>query len=736
MSQIFVCHRVNTISELKNIPKQYGVEVDLRDNNYGSIYMAHDPYKNGESFDEYLNYFSHNFIILNIKSEGIEYQVRQLLQKHNVSRYFFLDSSFPMIHKLIHMNESKIAIRMSEHESIHTVLSLKDKIEWVWLDCFTRIPINYNDYLLLKKNRIKICVVSPELQSHTDRIPEFFEYFQKNKMNIDMICTKQYNIDKWKGSVQIVIPMSGIGQRFIDAGYVDVPKPFIPVDGDPMIKHVVDLFTNESTITFICNNTHLNDNSNCVKQLLYDISPTAEIHGVANNTKGPVDAIYQAFHSINDESEVIISYCDYGTSWNYFDFIQDTRSRKCDGAIACYRGFHPHMLGKDNYAFLKETEFGSRYMSAIQEKKPFTSDRMSEYASNGTYYFKSGKLLKKYSDMLIKKGDTINGEYYVSMIYQLMVENDLRVNIFEIDNMLQWGTPSDLEHYQKWSDFFVKKINGTQAHKTDLHNVTTVIPMAGYGSRFSEKQYALPKPLLDIDGGPMILAAVNSIPASSRIIFICLEEHLDTDSYELKQYLETFTRDRESQVISISNVTEGQACTCEIGIREGNIDLNKPIQISACDNGVYYDVEKYQSLVDDPTVDVIVWTFRNEQCSKNNPHMYAWVETEDDRVLSVSCKKFTPDFHNLKHSHVVIGTMFFRKASYFMDGLMQTYRKSVRTNGEFYVDDVINQNIYAGLNVRVFEVEHYICWGTPDEYETYNYWQRFFNKCHWHPYQK
>jgi hypothetical protein len=78
--------------------------------------------------------------------------------------------------------------------------------------------------------------------------------------------------------------------------------------------------------------------------------------------------------------------------------------------------------------------------------------------------------------------------------------------------------------------------------------------------------------------------------------------------------------------------------------------------------------------------------------------------------------------------------MFFRKGKYFMEGLHANYRENIRSNGEFYVDDVINQNIKSGLKVKVFQVKNYICWGTPDDYETYCYWQSFFNKCVWHPY--
>ena len=70
-----------------------------------------------------------------------------------------------------------------------------------------------------------------------------------------------------------------------------------------------------------------------------------------------------------------------------------------------------------------------------------------------------------------------------------------------------------------------------------------------------------------------------------------------------------------------------------------------------------------------------------------------------------------------------------------MDGLKQNYYENIRSNGEFYVDDIINQNIKSGLKVKVFEVHNYICWGTPDDYETYLYWQQYFNKSESHYYK-
>ena len=60
--------------------------------------------------------------------------------------------------------------------------------------------------------------------------------------------------------------------------------------------------------------------------------------------------------------------------------------------------------------------------------------------------------------------------------------------------------------------------------------------------------------------------------------------------------------------------------------------------------------------------------------------------------------------------------------------------KDIRTNNEFYVCPVYNELINDGYTLKVFEVDNYICWGTPDDYHTYRYWKTFFNKCNWHPY--
>ena len=193
----FIAHRVNTIEELKKIPKEFGVEIDLRD--YGDkLILEHDPFKGGEKFEEYLKFYDQGTMILNIKSERIEHKVLELIKKYNIKDYFFLDSSFPMIFLLANSGEKNIALRFSELEGLDTILAMRGKVDWVWVDCFTKLPINKENFNILKQAGFKLCLVSPELQGRPEDIPIYKEYLEREEIIFDAICTKQYNIELWK----------------------------------------------------------------------------------------------------------------------------------------------------------------------------------------------------------------------------------------------------------------------------------------------------------------------------------------------------------------------------------------------------------------------------------------------------------------------------------------------------------------------------------------------------------
>ena len=193
----FIAHRINKKEELEKLSKEYGVEIDLRDNVDGTIYINHDPFVLGENFENYLKEYDHGTMILNIKSERIELKILELLKKYNIKNYFFLDSSFPMIKLLSDKGEKNIALRYSEYEGLDTLEKMQGKVNWVWVDCFTILPINNEIYRKIKNMGYKLCLVSPELQGQPERLKLYAKQIEGEKIKFDAICTKEYNINKW-----------------------------------------------------------------------------------------------------------------------------------------------------------------------------------------------------------------------------------------------------------------------------------------------------------------------------------------------------------------------------------------------------------------------------------------------------------------------------------------------------------------------------------------------------------
>jgi hypothetical protein len=187
-------HRVNTVEALRSVPPEYGVELDLRDRGERLI-LVHDPFRDGEDFAPYLREYRHGTMILNVKSERIEHRVLdELAAAGTVDDYFFLDCSFPMIRQLVARGEHRIAVRFSEYEPIEGPLALAGQVDWVWVDCFTRLPLDDDAYARLSGS-FKICIVSPELEGHElARISQFAR--QIEPYAIDAVCTKRP--DLWK----------------------------------------------------------------------------------------------------------------------------------------------------------------------------------------------------------------------------------------------------------------------------------------------------------------------------------------------------------------------------------------------------------------------------------------------------------------------------------------------------------------------------------------------------------
>jgi len=202
---IHIQHRTNTIAELQQTPKAYGVEIDIR-NHGDDLLVVHDPFlTDAVNLADWLAAYDHAFLIANVKEEGLEPRLLKLLADNNVHDFFILDESIPFIRKYALEGVSNFALRVSEFESVETALNLNANlkakncsVEWIWMDTFTGAPLAPASIRALKSAGFKLCQVSPELH-HVNEVENWknliatFQAAQGTEPDLrpDMVCTKR-----------------------------------------------------------------------------------------------------------------------------------------------------------------------------------------------------------------------------------------------------------------------------------------------------------------------------------------------------------------------------------------------------------------------------------------------------------------------------------------------------------------------------------------------------------------
>jgi len=185
-----IAHRRNLIAELAATPETLGVEVDVRSRG-DALITSHDPFAPGDPFEEWVTYYRHALLILNVKEEGLEDALLSVMKRQGIEQFFFLDQSFPFLIRTAKRGERRCAVRVSEFESIATALAVAPLIDWVWIDCFTRFPLSLDEAESLKRAGLRLCLVSPELQGRrAEDVPAFRRELDTLAITADAVCTK------------------------------------------------------------------------------------------------------------------------------------------------------------------------------------------------------------------------------------------------------------------------------------------------------------------------------------------------------------------------------------------------------------------------------------------------------------------------------------------------------------------------------------------------------------------
>jgi hypothetical protein len=192
---LICAHRVNEPAALREVPGEFGVEIDLHADG-DRLVLVHDPFATGPDFAEWLDSYRHRFIVLNTKEEGLESRITAMLTERGITDWAFLDQSFPFLVRTLRGGETRSMVRVSEYESVATALALDPRPEWVWVDSFTgRWPAS-GDLAELAGHGFRLMVVSPELQGRSldDELPVITERFAEAGVPVHGVCTKRPDI--------------------------------------------------------------------------------------------------------------------------------------------------------------------------------------------------------------------------------------------------------------------------------------------------------------------------------------------------------------------------------------------------------------------------------------------------------------------------------------------------------------------------------------------------------------
>lgn len=503
------------------------------------------------------------------------------------------------------------------------------------------------------------------------------------------------NIEKklWKVRVRmnIIIPATGIGKRFKEAGYKEL-KPFIKVMKDKVIlDYVIECFdTQKDVFYFII--------QECEKNKFEDFLLSRKINAKTIVYKGeklgPAGSLYGVASQLQDmlDEEVVISYCDFGQEWNYKDFLQFTQENPdAQAIIPCYTGYHPHLLPLENvYAACKVYDNTYKVYEVIEKYN--SKNKFEEYYSSGIYYFRTLKLAIEAIKKQIEAQDMVSGEYYVSVTNNYL-ENVLCYPF--IEKFYQFGTPKDFEYVKE-------KLNSQDVNneKTKIQN--TIILSAGRGERFLNLNFNQPKPFLPLGKTSIIENIIDTLKdVETTIICVGAQDH------------EKYWENIKQEVRFVKPNKIGAAYS----YKESCGNLSGDVLILPCDLIAKHINREFMRLQKE--YEVVVFVTHASKYNVNNPHYFTWVEGENNKIDNIFVKNRSNDA-NL----VMIGSFYFKENSLLLEYINKIFQEDIKTNGEFYIDNVFELLIKTH-KIGYIIVDNYFSFGTPEEYiENKYYWKK------------
>ena len=231
--------------------------------------------------------------------------------------------------------------------------------------------------------------------------------------------------------------------------------------------------------------------------------------------------------------------------------------------------------------------------------------------------------------------------------------------------------------------------------------MNVLIPMAGAGSRFEKAGYTFPKPLIDVNGKPMIQVVVDNLNINAKHIFIVQKSHYE--KYNLDNVLSSIVSDCE--IIQVDGLTEGAACTTLLA--KNLINNNQPLLMANSDQFIEWDSNQFMYSMIGDTIDAGILTFES-----THPK-WSYAKLNDSGFVSEVAEK------NPISKHATVGVYYWNKGCDYVKYAEQMINNNIRVNNEFYVCPVFNEAIKDQKRIKTFSVNKMWGLGTPEDLNNY-----------------
>lgn len=237
--------------------------------------------------------------------------------------------------------------------------------------------------------------------------------------------------------LNILIPIAGFGAYFEDYNH-SYPKPLIEILGKPMVQIVCNNLEPKRSYDFIFVISGKEAESFALEDVLLQISPSSKIVKLEGKTAGAACSALLAHDWINNEDPLIIANGDQFLDFDINDFVEDAFNKRVDGGIVTFDSIHP------KWSFVRLNEQG--LVTEIAEKKP-----ISRNATAGIYFFNKGLDFVKAAQEMIKKGASVNNQFYVCPVYNEMILKNKKISTYRIDNhkVYKFSNLDDVKEFEK-----------------------------------------------------------------------------------------------------------------------------------------------------------------------------------------------------------------------------------------------------------------------------------------------